>query len=185
VTRNGQTAVLKHEIGLDYVAYLMNHPNEPIHGLALALKVRAARNGQPMDSAEIIQERALALDDAEAARRLFLKQRELEEITEDPQETDVIKQEAERELREIYAYQKKNVSKTASAASRASHAVGTALKRLHRTLAASIDNSGKPNILPRAFADHLRRHILIPSGRTLGNGGLRSRGAGGCFIYAG
>ena len=49
LTFNGQTAILKHEIGLSYIAYLMSHPNEPIHGLALALKVKA--NGPGCDVA--------------------------------------------------------------------------------------------------------------------------------------
>src|SRR6266851_1322948 len=44
LTFDGQSAVFKHEQGAFYVAYLLaNPPPEPIHGLALALKIRAIR----------------------------------------------------------------------------------------------------------------------------------------------
>jgi hypothetical protein len=48
------------------------------------------------------QERALALDDAEAARRLFCKQIELGQILDDDSQTDPVKQEALRDLEAIY-----------------------------------------------------------------------------------
>jgi len=178
-----ETAILKHEIGLSYVAYLMDHPNEPIHGLGLALKIRAMRNGQPADSAELIQERALALDDAEAARRLFRKQLDLEQILDDDSQPEPIKQEALRELEAIYAYQKKNVSRTSNAAQKASDAVGKALKRLRARLAKANNADGSPNEILRAFAHCIRKHILTPSGRTGGHGGLRPPpGCGGFFL---
>src|SRR5881396_3279101 len=119
LTFGGQRAILKHEQGLAYVAWLLSHPGDPIHGLALALKIRALRNGTPPDSAEIIQERALALDDAEAARRLFLKQRQLEDIVDDEDQTDPVKQEALRDLEAIYSFQKKNLSRTTGVAQKA------------------------------------------------------------------
>ena len=184
LTHGHDRVILKHEIGLAYVAYLMDHPNEPIHGLALALKVCALRNGQPADSAELIQERALALDDAEAARRLYRKQLELEAIVDDEDQTDPVKEEAYRELKEIYAFQKKNIARTSSAAQKASDAVGKAIKRLHQRLATAIGADGKPQILLRRFAKHLRKTILLPSGRGSGQGGVRPmRNCGGFFTF--
>jgi len=177
-----QTSILKHEIGLSYIAYLMDHPNEPIHGLALALKIRALRNGQPADSAELIQERALALDDAEAARRLFRKQLELERLLDDEYQIEPVKEEASRQLEAIYAYQKKNVSRTNNIAQRASHSVGTAIKRLHGHLSKANNADGSPNQILRTFAYRIRQHILIPSGRTGGHGGFRPN-CGGFFVY--
>ncbi len=161
----------------------MDHPGEYFHGLALALKIRAARNGEPMESADMIQERALALDDAEAGRRLFLKQRELEEITEDPLETDIIKKEAARELMEIYAFQKKNVSRTNSLAQKASDSVGKAIKRLYAHLSKAADKSGQPHSMLRAFAQEVRDHILVPSGRAIGHGGMRIQAEAGFFVF--
>ena len=49
------------------------------------------------------EERALAFDDAEAARRLFRKQLELEQIFDDESQTDPVKQEVLRALEAIYA----------------------------------------------------------------------------------
>jgi hypothetical protein len=176
-------AILKHEIGLSYVAYLMDHPNEPIHGLALALKIRALRNGQSADSAELIQERALALDDAEAARRLFHKQLELERLLDDEYLPEPDKHEIIRQLEAIYSFQRKNISSTSNVAQRASHSVGMALKRLRAHLARAHNADGSPNQIPRAFAHYIRKHILTPSGRTGNHGGLRPPlGCGGFFI---
>jgi hypothetical protein len=42
LTFDGKSAVLMHEQGIYYVAYLLMNPaEEPIHGLALALKIKA------------------------------------------------------------------------------------------------------------------------------------------------
>src|SRR4051794_11420825 len=59
LTFAGRHATLKHEQGLAYVAYLLlNPPKEPIHGMALALKVRAL-SGKPTELSETLQQRAL------------------------------------------------------------------------------------------------------------------------------
>src|SRR5882724_521603 len=56
LTFEGRHAVLKHELGLAYVAYLLtNPPAEPIHGLRLALEVRALY-GKGADAADLIQQ---------------------------------------------------------------------------------------------------------------------------------
>jgi hypothetical protein len=183
LSHGNDQAILKHEIGLSYISYLMDHPNEPIHGLALALKIRALRNGQPADSAELIQERALALDDAEAARRLFRKQLQLERLLDDEYLPEPDKHEILRQLEAIYAFQKKNVSRTSTVAQNASDAVGKSLKRLRARLVKANNADGSPNETLRAFAHYIRKHILTPSGRTGSHGGLRPPpGCGGFFI---
>jgi hypothetical protein len=183
LSHGNDQAIIKHEIGLSYVSYLMDHPNEPIHGLALALKIRALRNGQPADSAELIQERALALDDAEAARRLFHKQLELERLLDDEYLPEPDKHEILCQLEAIYTYQKKNLSRTSTIAQKASDAVGKAIKRLHSRLAKATNANGTSNPILRALANHIRQHILSPSGRTGDHGGTRPPlGCGGFFI---
>jgi hypothetical protein len=179
---NGQHAILRSEIGLDYVAFLLAHPDEEFHGLALALKVRALRNGQPADSVDLLQERALALDDAEAARRLYRKQLDLENLVDDESTSEPVREEAQRELLAIYEFQKKNVARTNNMASKASHSVGMAIKRLHRRLANAADETGHPHLILRAFAQYVQKHILVPSGRGM-NGGTRLQGQGGNFIH--
>jgi hypothetical protein len=180
--RGNETAVLKHEVGLDYVAYLMAHPDQEIHGLALAFKVRAARAGQNPDAVDVVQERALALDDAEASRQLYLKQLKLEAIVDDESTPDPVKEEVQRELLEIYEFQKRNVLRTNTAAQKASDAVGKAIKRLHSRLTSGTAVTDSSARLVRSFATFILVHILVPSGRCLA-GGHRPEGSGGYFIY--
>ena len=83
LTFAGQQAIFKHEQGALYVAcLLLDPPPEPIHAVALALKARKL-NGQAPGEAELIQERNLGLDDAEAVRNLRRKQRALETVLDD------------------------------------------------------------------------------------------------------
>jgi hypothetical protein len=181
LTYGSQRAVLKHEIGLEYVAFLLAHPNEEFHGLELALKVRAAREGAP-DREDLIQERALALDDAEASRSLYRKQLELEALVDDEDTIDPVRDEAYAQLKDIYAFQKKSLSRTKTQAAKASDSVGKAIKRLHKRLAAALDLNGQPNQLLRTFAHDIGDYILAPSGRGT-TGGARVRGCGGHFYY--
>jgi len=88
-----------------------------------------------------------------------------------------------RALEAIYAYQKKNLSRTSTIAQKASDAVGKAIKRLHARLAKAADANGISNPILRVFADHIRQHILTPSGRNGAHGGFRPPHAyGGFFI---
>jgi len=55
---------------------------------------------------------------------------------------------------------------------------------LHRHLAEGVDAEGKPHPVLQAFAEHLRMHLLVPSGLGGGHGGRRAAVAsGGCFTY--
>jgi hypothetical protein len=183
LTFNGQNAILKHEQGLAYVAHLLlNPPSEPIHGLALALSVRAVQHKQNADG-EILLERNLALDDAELAHALYLKQKHLESLADDVTLVEPVKKEVLQELEALYQFQKKNLFRTNNAAQKASDAVGRAIKRFHKRIASAVDAQGSPNLLLRRFAEHLRSHLLIPSGRCGGHGGFRAKGFGGCFTY--
>jgi len=88
-----------------------------------------------------------------------------------------------RALEAIYAYQKKNLSRTSTIAQKASDAVGKAIKRLHSHIAKATNADGTSNTILRAFADHIRQRILIPSGRNGAHGGFRPPHAyGGFFI---
>src|ERR1041385_2697677 len=175
----GRDAILKHELGLAYIAYLLfNPPDQPIHGLALALRVKGASGMDP------IQERNLALDDAEAAHALYRKQIQLENLVDDGDQTDPVKEEAQRELLAIYDFQNKNLSRTNNTAQKAADAVGKALKRLHTRLAGATTLDDQPHLDRKSFAQFIRQFILIPSGRLCGHGGLRSiNPAAGCFTY--
>jgi hypothetical protein len=67
---------------------------------------------------------------------------------------------------------------------RAVRAVRMAIKRFYRNLVAAAHERGQPDRVLGAFADHLERHLLIPSGRFSGVRAREARGEmAGCFVY--
>jgi hypothetical protein len=185
----GHSATFKHEQGACYVAFLLLHPPaEPIHGLALALKTRAfysARTAAMIDAGfdGPIQQRSLALDDAEALHALRRKQLELEAIVDDDDQIEPVKAEALRELEEIYAFQKKHPARARDTAQKAVHAVRTAILRFHDHLAKAVSADGSPHPVLCPFAWHLEQHLLIPSGRYSKSRNRLRAGLAGCFTY--
>ena len=184
LTFEGETAMLKHEQGIFYVAWLLHHPpEEPIHAVALAIEVRA-RYGKPVDDAQIVEQRALGLDDAEVFRELRRKQQELEAILDDRQQIEPVKAEALRELQEIYEFQKRNPWRSRDCAQKTVRAVSMAIKRFQQHLAEATDARGKPHRVLRAFGRHLKEYLLAPSGRAGAPRGVRfSDILAGCFTY--
>jgi hypothetical protein len=184
LTFAGQQAIFKHEQGALYVAcLLLDPPSEPIHAVALALKARKI-NGQAPGEAELIQERNLGLDDAEAVRNLWRRQRALEAVLEDDRESEPVKAEALRELEEITEFLRKSPWRSRGGAERCVRAVAMAIKRLHVHLAGAVDAQGEPHPVLQAFAGHLREHLLTPSGR--GGDHRRARVLSpfaGCYTY--
>ena len=177
-------AVFKHEQGALYVAcLLLDPPPEPVHAMALALKARKM-SGQSTEEAELIQERNLGLDDAEAVRNLRRKQRALERVLDDELAIEPVKTEARREREEILEFLRKNSWRTRDNAGRCVGAVAVAIKRFHARLFKAVDAEGRPHPVLQGFARHLREHLLIPSGRGVRRGGTRARWSGaGCFTY--
>jgi hypothetical protein len=124
-------AVFKHDQGTLYVAcLLLDPPPEPIHAVALARKARKM-SGQSTEKAELIQERNLGLDDAEAVRNLRQKQRALETVLDDELAIEPVKAEARREREEILEFLRKNSWRTRDNARRRVRAVAVAIKRFH------------------------------------------------------
>jgi hypothetical protein len=179
LTFGGRQAIFKHEQGALYVAcLLLDPPSEPIHAVALALKAREKFVGQAF------QQRSMGLDDAEAVRVLWRRQRALERLLEDERETEPVKAEALRELEEVTEFLRKSPWRSRGGAERCVRAVTAAIKRFHAHLAAAVGAEGQPHPVLRAFARHLYDHLLAPSGR--GGGYARGWAAAefpGCFTY--
>jgi len=194
LTFAGERAIFKHEQGANYVAYLLlNPPPQPIHGLALALKIKAPR-AMPCPATEIldpatgealviandavVQERHLRLDHAEAARNLRRTLRQLDGIMEDRNEREAVKSELHAEIERIEEFQRKHMRRVEDEAQKAVRAVRRAMTRFHAHLAASNDSA------LHSFATHLHKYILIPSSRfaTVQNSCARV-GLAGCFMY--
>ena len=200
LTFDGREAALKHEKGILYVAYLLYHPPEqPIHALDLAARIPeiyrqqlglpqiadslTGKSATPSSHARI-QERSLALDDAETMRALLRKERELEVILDDENESEPVKAEALRELEQIAEFQRQHGRKSQDSAQRAVRTVRMAITRLHEHLLAAIDTKGNPNSVLRSFAIHLEKHVLIPSARHSCPAGTHARShLAGCFTY--
>jgi hypothetical protein len=194
----GEEAELKHEQGMYYVAYLLTHPtSEPVHALDLAAKCSGHNEtspgsapitlpgaAQPLERGTRLQERNLNLDEAQAGRTLLRKQGELEALLDDDSQSEPVKAEALRELEAIAEFQRKHAGRAADSAERTVRAVRMAIRRLHHNLAHALDASGHPHRVLRAFALHLHKHILIPSGRYSGLRAMRARAErAGSFIY--
>jgi hypothetical protein len=113
-----------------------------------------------------------------------LAQRQLEGVVEDAVVTEPVKAEARRELEEIMEFLRTTAWRTRDNSTRCVRAVGVALKRFHGHLARAMDAEGRPDLVLQGFAQHLREHLLIPSGRGGGHGGARARRSrAGCFTY--
>src|SRR5207249_3992091 len=112
LTFDGQQTVLKHEKGILYVSWLLHNPPEhPIHAVDLMAKIPEIYRHQlgiaqlsdpitgksaPLSSDARIQERSLALDDAQTMRALLRKEKELEAILDSEDESEPVKAEALR-----------------------------------------------------------------------------------------
>ena len=191
---------MRHEQGLFYVAYLLTHPpQEPLHGLAVALRALSLYDPRQLGAGESpsaltqgatpsvdapIQQRSLGFEHANEAWAVRRKQLELEAILDDEDQIEPVRAEVQRELMEIYDYQKHNKAKTRDAAQRAVRAVRMAIRRVHRHLATTVDAAGRPHPVLRPFAEHLEKHLLIPSARYSDHVRTYLRaGLAGCFTY--
>jgi hypothetical protein len=199
VVFEGQEFYIKHERGMFYVAYLLTHPYEPIHALDLMAKIPEIyrhqlglpeiidpATGKPvtLQSGARLQERSLALDDAQAMRALYRKQKQLEAILDDDSESEPVKTEALRELEQIYEFQQQHAGRSKDTARGAAKAVRAAIQRLHTHISLASDTKSRLQPVLTAFATHLQRHILIPSARYSGHGGPHARaGSAGSFTY--
>ena len=180
----GREAIFKDELGARYVAYLLRErPLEPIHGVALALKARE-RLGQPASPGEVLEQRAMGLEDAASVRALWRRQRELERVLADRHEIAPVKAEALRQLEEVTEFLRKSPWLSHHGAERCARAVAAAIKRLHVHLAVAVDAEGRPDEVLRAFALHLHEYLLVPSGRGAAYARTQANsGFAGCFIY--
>ena len=199
LTFASQRAIFKHEQGALYVDYLLTHPGESFHGLALALK--ASANGEIagaatemvdpatgetviIDKGAILEDRHLWLDHAERIARLRRKVRQLDGIMQDRNERDAVKAELHQQIEGIEQFLRDNLAETKGTAEKAVRAVRRAINRFHTHLAKAKDTAGQPHPVLAQFAQHIEKHILIPSARYSDRPGARARtGLAGCFTY--
>jgi len=91
---------------------------------------------------------------------------------------------ARRDIEAIVKHLRSQPRRPTDEAQRAVRAVRMAIKRFHVNLAAAATERGRPDRVLAAFAKHLERHLLIPSGRYSGARARAARGElAGCFVY--
>jgi hypothetical protein len=166
LTFAGQPALFKHELGALYVAYLLlrHPPKEPLHAVALALKAREAAR-EPAAPDEANEQRQMGLREAELVRGLWRRQRELERMLADRLVIEPVKAEALRELEEVSELLRTSRWLSHDGAGRCVRAVSRAIQRFHSRLLEPVGSQGSPDPVLAEFADHLHRHLLMPSGR--------------------
>jgi hypothetical protein len=120
----------------------------------------------PLQSGARIQERSLALDDAQTIRSIFKKEKELEAILDSEDASEPEKAEALRELEEIYEFQKKHARRSTDSASRAARTVRQSIVRFHQNLLSTPGRNGSIYAALTHFAEHLQTHLLVPSARS-------------------
>ena len=184
MTFEGERDSFRDEQGAAYVVWLLLHPPpKPIHAVALTLEAGHVAGWTP-GAADVIQERNLGLDDAAAVRNLRRQARQLEAVLEDKGESEPVKAEARRKRAEILEFLRRTPWRSQDNTQKCVRAVATAIKRLHAHLERGVDAEGMPHPVLQAFAGHLRKHLLVPSGRGAGSRGARGVIApGGCFTY--
>jgi hypothetical protein len=199
LTFEGQFAIIKHERGILFVAYLLlNPPQHPVHAIDLIAKIPELYRQQlglteivdpatglpvQLEAGARLQERSLALDDAQSTRALLKKERELYVIL-DSTESEPVKAEALRDLEAIAEFQKKYPRRSMDGARRVAHAVRQSIIRFYDHLAAAADNNGKPHPVLRPFAAHLQKHLITPSARFSSPHAASARAhLAGCFTY--
>jgi hypothetical protein len=200
LTFEGQFAVIKHERGLLFVAYLLlNPPEHPIHAIDLVTKIPGLYR-QQLGLTEIIdpttglpiqlepdarlQESNLAQDDAELARALLKEEKKLYALLDDPEEIEPVKAEALRRLEELAAFQKQHSRRSVDTAQRLVRTIRQAISRLYLHLAAATDRQGSPHPVLRPFAEHINNYLIKPSARFASSGSPHARtGLAGCFTY--
>lgn len=108
VTYEGRRDSFSDEQGAEYVVWLLLHPPpQPIHAVALALEARHTPGHTP-GAADVIAQRNLGLDDAEAVRNLRRQARKLAAVLEDKLASERVKAEARREREDILEFLRKN-----------------------------------------------------------------------------
>ena len=115
---------------------------------------------------------------------MWRRQRALEAVLEDDQESEPVKAEALRELEEVTEFLRKSPWRSRGGAERCVRAVAMAIRRFHSHLAEAVEAQGEPHPVLQAFGRHLREHLMTPSGR--GGDHRKARALSpfaGCYTY--
>jgi hypothetical protein len=154
LTCGGEHAAFVDRAGMDFVDYLLKHPGQSIHSLALLARVQGEAP---------VQQRSAALDDAESMRQYLREMSRLRAVLESDDASELEKKVAEEELAQLEASGACTGQRTIDEAFKAARSVRQAIRRVCSSLAEARDEHHRPHPVLTAFAAHLQKHLLGPS----------------------
>ena len=188
-------AYLKHEIGLQYVSYLLRHRNEAVSGATLFSKFHLQSPKSPGITSLVLSDTGEFTDlsddttlsqenlDKDTDRVLAAHREKAEEFREtlqDPDASPSDKEFAREQLRQIIAFLGTEKSITQDPNTCAGKRVRKAIQRLCDNLARQEPGATAPDPVAREFAGYIVQHILGPSRRyTVAKKGANVRVARG------
>ncbi len=191
----GNHVHLKHVIGLHYVNYLLQHPNQAVSGAALFSKFHPPSPETSGITQLALPEAGELIDlpddatpseenlDKDTQRILAAhreKAQEFREILRDQAASASDKKFAQQRLREIIHFLATQKSTTRDPNTRAAKRVRKSIQRLCDNLAGPEPGRPAPDPVPREFAGYIEQHILVPSRRyTVARKGANVRVARG------
>lgn len=194
----GQEAVLTHSLGLLYIARLLARPNaEPLHAVALArlapgtgsapvaLEINSVGDRPALvgRDAYLVQHN-LGDDEVERLRRLRLRLKVCEAVADDPDENPAIRLEAGAEAHDLQREIDRGIPVLRTQTKRTVRSVQRAITRAILGLYEAAETLDDAVPVLRNFADHLDRHLLVPSNRFASARARRVRAElSGCYRY--
>ena len=188
-------AYLKYEIGLEYVAYLLSQPGEPVPSATLFSKFSAGHRKNlaaaelpdpetglpvPLTDGVGIAQLPLDKDEAKARSRYHAQLREYQEAMDDETIPESERAEAQHSYDELFAFLKEHYRPARSPGRAVTKLVHRSIQRLCDHLREPMPGAKAPSPVALAFAEYVEEHILVPSRRyTLARPGARVRIARG------
>jgi hypothetical protein len=192
---DGEAAQFKHEKGAGYVARLLAERG-PFHAVELAVPSggegatakswpeKAASLSEVLEHGGRVQERSAALDEREAVKRLIQERWRLEAVAMDESASKAAREAARADREAIDAYLGAQPQRPSDNTQKTVRAVRMGIKRFCHNLLEARDERGKPDVVLKAFGEHLWWRIFVPSARYSDARGREARkGLAGCFLY--
>jgi hypothetical protein len=173
-------AHLKHELGLDYVAYLLSYPDQWVPSATLFSRFSAGHRKDPGAAELPDPETGLGIplvdgvgagqsprdrDEEEARRRYRAKRFEYKERMGDPTIQEGARAEAKAAYDELSAFLKKHYRPAPSPGDDVTKLVHRSIQRLCDHLRESRSREITPSPVALALAEYIQQHILVPSRR--------------------
>ena len=191
----GGRALLKYEIGLKYVAYLLSHPDEPVPSAtlfsmfspgrrtkspAIELSDTAKNELKPVTDGIPIDQLAPDREELKARRSYYARLREYKETMNDVTTPESERLEAGRLYEELLVFLKNQYRPACSPGRAVTKRVHKSIQRLCDHLRNPMPTVKVPNPTALAFAEYIEEHIVVPSHRyTRAKSGARVRIARG------